>query len=163
MSQVEGNQNPAGAPRGEGAGRSPFRSLRRLGAVARRPEGNGALTAGLEADAMLLREENARLRVKLEAPPSVGQVIEHLRALPSPSLPHSHTDDAEHAWQTLTDLTVMRNSLIEICHEVGQVMAGLEQSLRSLSLLDGPAGDGSAGNGNGRNGSSGNGDLEKAP
>ena len=49
----------------------------------------------LEADALLLREENARLRVKLEAPPNVGHVIERLRALPAP--PEEHEPFARRA------------------------------------------------------------------
>ena len=110
--------------------------MRRLGVLAKRPDAhNGALTEALEADALLLREENARLRVKLEAPPNAGEVIERLRALPVPT-PSANGDHAEESWQMLTEILVMRNSLIEICKQIGQVMAGLESSLQSLSPPD---------------------------
>lgn len=140
--------------------RGPFRSLRRLGVIARRPEGrNGELAEVLEADALLLREENARLRVKLEAAPNAGHVIERLRALPAPSVTAEHGDEA---WQMLTDLIVMRNSMIEICRELGQVMAGFEKSLESISPPDGFAVEGNAENGPPRNGLRTNGHLKEA-
>ena len=121
--------------------RAPFRSLRRL---ARRSEGrSGHIVGALEADALLLREENARLRVKLEAPPTVGHVIERLRALPTPPSPEEHgptnQQHAEHAEQgdealhVLTEAIVMRNALLEVCSEIGQVMAGLEARLAALT------------------------------
>ena len=95
----------------------------------------------LEADALLLREENARLRVKLEASPDMGNVIERLRALPAPSPQVSEEPDpADDAWQMLTEVIVMRNSLIDICREIGRVMTHLETSLESISPPDGIVG-----------------------
>ncbi len=140
----------------ERAPRDPFRSLRRL---TRRTEGrSGEIVDALEADALLLREENARLRVKLEAPPNVGHVIERLRALPTPSsTPEeehgpSNQEHAEHAEQgdealhVLTEAIVMRNALLEVCSEIGQVMAGLEARLAGLTpsgqLMDNPTPNG---------------------
>jgi hypothetical protein len=127
----------------ERTARDPFRSLRRL---TRRTDGrSGEIVDALEADALLLREENARLRVKLEAPPNVGHVIERLRALPTPpSTPEeehgpSNQEHAEHAEQgdealhVLTEAIVMRNALLEVCSEIGQVMAGLEARLSALT------------------------------
>ncbi|HZO61221.1 MAG TPA: hypothetical protein VFB51_16160 [Solirubrobacterales bacterium] len=121
----------------------PFRSLRKL---ARRTEGrSGDHVDALEADALLLREENARLRVKLEAPPNVGHVIERLRALPTPpSTPEGehgpanqehdeHAEQADEALHVLTEAIVMRNALLEVCGEIGQVMAGLEARLAALT------------------------------
>jgi hypothetical protein len=115
----------------------PFRSLRKL---TRRPDGDERVDA-LEADALLLREENARLRVKLVAPPNVGHVIERLRALPSPSTPEEEHDpsdqeqaeQADEALHVLTEAIVMRNALLEVCSEIGQVMAGLEARLAELT------------------------------
>jgi hypothetical protein len=162
---VERNPSSDSTARDEGApSRRPFRSLRRLGAIAKRPDGRKGFKQALEADALLLREENARLRVKLESPPNVGAVIEQLRALPTieptrsmsapPPSVHDRTDadNGEGAWHMLTELLVIRNSLIEICGEIGQVMASLEQSLKSLSLPLDHVGDGNGGNGNVRNG-----------
>jgi hypothetical protein len=129
---VERNPNldsRSGNPQ-NGANR-PFRSLRRLSAIGKRPDGrNGELIEALEADALLLREENARLRVKLEAAPDPGHVIERLRLLPTGSNKADGNDDA---WQMLTDVSVMRTSLIAICQEIGQVMAKLERSLEALT------------------------------
>jgi hypothetical protein len=139
---------------------------RRLGVIARRPESrNGALAEALEADALLLREENARLRVKLEAAPDAGAVIERLRALPKPANGDHATDgddSIDAAWQMLTEVLVMRNSLIEICREIGHVMAKLETSLESLSPPVDYAGGELAGNGNLRNGHRSNGHLKEA-
>lgn len=145
---------------------------RRLGVIAKRPESrNGALTEALEADALLLREENARLRVKLEAAPDAGAVIERLRALPQPATEPANedhpadggqADTSEDVWQMLTEVLVMRNSLIEICREIGQVMARLESSLESLSPPEGYLGGELAGNGNLRNGNRSNGHLKEA-
>jgi hypothetical protein len=133
---------------------------RRLGAIAKLPEGrNGADAEALEADALLLREENARLRVKLEASPDMGRVIERLRAVPTPS---PQPDPAEDAWQMLTEVIVMRNSLIDICREIGQVMGNLGESLEALSPPDGTVGGEGAANGGQRNGLRTNGHLKEA-
>jgi hypothetical protein len=119
--------------------RAPFRSLRRL---SRRTDGrSGDLVGALEADALLLREENARLRVKLVAPPNVGHVIERLRAIPTPSTPEGdhgpasqeHAEQADEALHVLTEAIVMRNALLDVCSEIGQVMAGLEARLAALT------------------------------
>ena len=129
----------------------PFRSLRKF---TRRSESrSGEIVDALEADALLLREENARLRVKLEAPPTVGHVIERLRALPTPpSTPEEehgptnqehmeHGEQGDEALHVLTEAIVMRNALLEVCGEIGQVMAGLEARLAALTpsgqLMDG--------------------------
>ncbi len=125
--------------------------LRRL---TRRSDGrSGEIVDALEADALLLREENAHLRVKLEAPPNVGHVIERLRALPTlsstPEEEHSpsnqehdhHGEQGDEALHVLTEAIVMRNALLEVCGEIGQVMAGLEARLAALTpsgqLMDG--------------------------
>jgi hypothetical protein len=116
----------------------PLSPLRKL---TRRNDGrSGDRVDALEADALLLREENARLRVKLVAPPNVGHVIERLRALPSPSTPEEEHDpsdqeqaeQADEALHVLTEAIVMRNTLLEVCSEIGQVMAGLEARLAAL-------------------------------
>jgi hypothetical protein len=111
----------------------PFRSLRRLLVAGKRSSGQaGDLMEALEADSLLLREENAGLREKLEASPSIGHVIERLRALPG-GAPGSDSCDDDH-WQKLLDLIVMRNSLIDVCREITSVMAGLEDRLTALDV-----------------------------
>ena len=118
----------------------PLSPLRKL---TRRTEGRGGdRVDALEADALLLREENAQLRVKLVAPPNVGQVIERLRAIPAPPSPpeaehgpsnQEHEEQADEALHVLTEAIVMRNALLEVCSEIGQVMAGLEARLAALT------------------------------
>jgi hypothetical protein len=145
-----------GGPDAPDRPRRPFRSLRRLGAMSKRPDGRGGgVLEALEADALLLREENARLRVKLEASPDVGHVIERLRTIP----PRSQDEHGEDAWQMLTEMIVMRNSLIDVCREIGQTMAGLQSSLEALELPDGYVGET---NGHLRNGHRRNGHLKEA-
>jgi hypothetical protein len=122
--------------------RGGFRSLLRMRVVKRADGRDSDLLEMLEADTLLLREENARLRVKLEAPPDAGHVIERLRALPAPPADDSSNSGEDDSWQLLTELVVMRNSLIEICREIGQAMAGLETRLAELEIpLAGGAGD----------------------
>jgi hypothetical protein len=133
---------------------------RRLGAIAKLPEGrNGADAEALEADALLLREENARLRVKLEASPDMGRVIERLRTLPAAS---PQPDPAEDAWQMLTEVMVMRNSLIDICREIGQVIGNLGESLEGLTPPDGIVEGEEVATPGQRNGSRANGHLKEA-
>ena len=80
--------------------------------------------------------------MKLDAPPNVGHVIERLRALPTPpSTPEAehgpsnqeHEEQGDEALHVLTEAIVMRNALLEVCSEIGQVMAGLEARLAALT------------------------------
>jgi hypothetical protein len=142
--------------------------LRRLGAIARLPDGRSGVDAkALEADALLLREENARLRVKLESEPDMGRVIERLRTMPTGaelaagSDHRDQPDPGEDAWQMLTDVIVMRNSLVDICREIGQVITKLEQSLEALTPPVDMEGEATA-NGTRRNGHRTNGYLKEA-
>jgi hypothetical protein len=107
--------------------------LRRLRFTSRRPqERNGELDA-LQADALLLREENASLRVKLERSPDAGSVIERVRTV-SASL--THGDGEDDAMQLYSEAIVMRNTLMEVCREIGQAMVSLEARLNSLATPD---------------------------
>jgi hypothetical protein len=139
-------RSTADAPRPERTW-APFRSLRRLRPTRGRPGGKGELLEALEADALLLREENAHLRTKLERPADAGHVMERLRALSS----SGPTEDqrADDAWHLFTEALVMRNSVMEICREIGEVMAGLERRLSFLEPLDAGHSRGSAESNNG--------------
>jgi hypothetical protein len=141
---------PVEAPVGAADGarpRSGFRSL--LGMrVTKRADGRDAnLLELLEADTLLLREENARLRVKLEAPPDAGRVIERLRALPGAPRSGDAPSADDDAWHMLTELVVMRNSLLQICREMGQALAGLETQLVGLEIPHGSRADAEPANG----------------
>src|SRR2546425_21785 len=63
--------------------RSPLRSIRRIRSLTKRVESaaEGDLVEALHAEVLLLREENAQLRTKLERAPGLGDVVEQMRAL----------------------------------------------------------------------------------
>ena len=83
----------------------------------------------LEADIALLREDNARLRLARARPSDPGRVIERLRVA-AESVPYSNARDAENlrdeTWQQLADAMLVRNTLIDVCAEIGQVIVALQ-------------------------------------
>jgi hypothetical protein len=107
--------------------------LRRLRFSSRRPQERDGELDALQADALLLREENAALRVKLERAPDAGSVIERLRTLSTSS---THEDGEDDAMQLYSEAVVMRNTLVEVCREIGQAMVSLEARLHSLAMPD---------------------------
>lgn len=143
------------APQDPQADKTIFRRLR---SVTKRSDGRGEQEHALEADAMLLREENARLRVKLEQPPDVGHVIERLRAISA----YPTSEDSDDAWQLLTEAIVMRNALIEVCREIGQAMGALEARLSFLEPPEPNPQLGYLGDEGSNNGHIENGHLEEA-
>jgi hypothetical protein len=118
--------------------------LRRLRFTSRRPEERDGELDALQADALLLREENASLRVKLEKAPDAGSVIERLRTLSTFSTDEDGEDDA---MQLYSEAVVMRNMLVEVCREIGQAMVGLEARLNSLATADAGSENGHSHNG----------------
>lgn len=82
----------------------------------------------LEADIALLREDNARLRLAQARPSDPGRLIERLRVAAETS-PYSDPRDAEslrdETWQQLADAVLVRNMLIDVCAEIGQVILAL--------------------------------------
>jgi hypothetical protein len=118
--------------------------------------------AALEAELVLLREENARLRGAQHQRADVARLLARARSpLSAEAIRASLSDDAA---QMLVDGLVIRESLLEICAEIERSMVAFEARLTALaSAADhqppepdgnghGPAG----GNGNG-NGHPGNG------
>jgi hypothetical protein len=132
----------------DGAGRrSRIRGtspLRRLRFASRRPQERDGELDALQADALLLREENASLRVKLEKAPDAGSVIERLRTLTASS---AHEDGEDDAMQLYSEAVVMRNMLVEVCREIGQAMVSLEARLNSLATADAGSENGCSHNG----------------
>src|SRR5919201_4353251 len=81
----------------------PFRSIGRIRSLTKRLENgaDGDQLDALHAEIVLLREENAQLRIKLERAPELGDVIEQMRALTERDQTHGETGD--HAWHLLTE------------------------------------------------------------
>jgi chromosome condensin MukBEF ATPase and DNA-binding subunit MukB len=77
----------------------------------------------LELEAMLLREENARLKSTYHRPMDVGTLIEHLRLLAEPE---SHVRSVDDAWKALSDCFMQREALRQAGAELDRAIAALE-------------------------------------
>jgi hypothetical protein len=113
----------------------PFRSVRRIRSLTKRHENgaDGELLEGLHAEILLLREENAQLRVKLERAPEIGDVVEQMRALTARA--PTQKDAGDHAWHLLTEGLIMRDALVDLCQRTGEAMAALAGSLLELDPI----------------------------
>jgi hypothetical protein len=114
----------------------PSRSVRRIRSLTKRHENgaDGELLEGLHAEILLLREENAQLRVKLERAPEIGDVVEQMRALTARA--PTQKDAGDHAWHLLTEGLIMRDALVDLCQRTGEAMAALAGSLQELDPLE---------------------------
>jgi hypothetical protein len=89
-------------------------------------------TAGVYAELLLLREENARLKAAQHQRPDVSRLIGRARALAAAELDRdSVADDVE---QLLVEGLLIRESLLEICREVERAMVAFEGKLNALAL-----------------------------
>ena len=100
-----------------------------------RPAGAGAeapdARAALEAEVVLLREENARLKAAQHQRHNVGKLLERTRSLRDQELDHGNL--ADETAQMLVEGLVIRESLIEICHEIERSMIVFEARLDALA------------------------------
>ncbi|MCA1700269.1 MAG: hypothetical protein LC790_15755 [Actinobacteria bacterium] len=84
---------------------------------------------------MLLREDNARLRLGQAQTPDAGRLVERLRVLvehcPDGALSGGE-DHGDEIWQMLSEATLVRNVLIDVCTEIGQVVVTLQGRLDDL-------------------------------
>jgi hypothetical protein len=87
--------------------------------------------AALEAEVVLLREENARLKAARHKPHNVESMPERTRSLRSEELDRG--DLADETAQILVKGLVIRESLIEICHEIERSMVLFEARLDALA------------------------------
>jgi hypothetical protein len=129
---VESREAPQASPQGSREKR-PFDSIFRIGSLRKRLENasDQSLVETLHAEILLLREENAQLRTKLERAPQLGDVVEQMRAL---SMRTETTEDAgDHAWHLLTEAAVVRDSLIDLCRRTSEAMGTLEGRLQELN------------------------------
>ena len=107
---------PDGARTGEpAAGRLRFRRRRvNRGAAAGDP------MEEMHAELVLLREENARLKAARHQLPSFGHVVGQIRSLPTGD--DAAEDAADEAAEMLAEVSVMRESLLEVCEELTRAM-----------------------------------------
>jgi hypothetical protein len=87
--------------------------------------------AALEAEVVLLREENARLKAAKHQRHNVGDLLERTRSLRTEELDRGNL--ADETAQMLVEGLVIRESLIEICHEIERSMVIFEARLDALA------------------------------
>lgn len=76
-----------------------------------------------------MREENAYLRMKNAAGPSVGRAIEMIGGLE----PETPTADPDDVWQAMVESLVIRDTLIDACRELNAATSQLESRLVALT------------------------------
>jgi hypothetical protein len=97
------------------------------------PEALGGDAAGVYAELLLLREENARLKAAQHQRADVSRLIGRARSLTNAELDHdSLSDDVE---QLLVEGLLIRESLLEICQEIERSMVAFEGKLNALADL----------------------------
>jgi hypothetical protein len=92
--------------------------------------GDAESFAGLRAELLLLREENARLKAAQHQRADVSRLIGRARSLAAAEPDRdSVSDDVE---QLLVEGLLIRESLLEICQEVERSMVAFEGKLNAL-------------------------------
>ncbi len=90
--------------------------------------------AGLRAELLLLREENARLKAAQHQRADVSRLIGRARSLAAAEPDRdSVSDDVE---QLLVEGLLIRESLLEICQEVERSMVAFEGKLNALIAVN---------------------------
>ena len=129
------------------------RRLRRgdQSSAANHPAGDESLGA-LQAELVLLREENAELKAAKHSEVGVGRLLQRARAVSEEVFdPENAGDETAHM---LTEILVQREALRGICVEIERSMAAISSRLDALvpqPVLHSSNGNGHAraGNGNG--------------
>jgi len=120
--------------------------LRRLRSTVGRFRGDGDESSNgnsidddrdLKLEVMLLREENARLKIGLHRASGVGTLIDHLRLVAADKGDAEALDDA---WSILTECLVIREGLEQACTEIQTAIASVHERLRKLDVRFGDAG-----------------------
>jgi hypothetical protein len=83
----------------------------------------------LRAELLLLREENARLKAAPHRGADVGTVLGRARSF---SLARGEDDIADETTRVLVEGLVIRESLLELCHEIERAMVAFEARLSAL-------------------------------
>jgi hypothetical protein len=95
--------------------------------------GEGEPIASLRAEILLLREENSRLKVAQHQRADVSGLLDRARALSSPDADAQRDTLGDETAQLLVDGLVIRESLLEICHEIERSMVAFEAKLNALA------------------------------
>jgi hypothetical protein len=82
------------------------------------------------AELVLLREENARLSAAAHEPPSLGRLIGQARSLGAGQA--SRDESADEAAQMFVEGVVLRESLLEVCHELERSIAAVKARLSRM-------------------------------
>jgi hypothetical protein len=112
----------------------PTPPRRRFGRREARPDDAGAGGESVQAvlaEVVLLREENARLKAAQHQPASLGRILGQARSLPAAH--HDAEELADDAANMLIEGMVLRESLLEVCHELERAMVGVKTRLEALS------------------------------
>lgn len=91
--------------------------------------------AALQAELVLLREENASLKADQHQLPDLGGLMRRARSLPETASNGQNTNDdiADESAQLMVEGLVMRESLLEVCQELQRSIAAVEARLRALA------------------------------
>lgn len=94
--------------------------------------------AALQAELLLLREENARLKAAPHRGPDVGALLGQARSFAGDRDRGEIADETE---RLLVEGLVIRESLLELCQEIERAMVAFEARLTALQapVLDGGA------------------------
>jgi hypothetical protein len=93
----------------------------------RRRERSAAVDVGeVEAEVVLLREENAGLRVAQARETGVARVLERARSLEENAAVPPGVDGA---WQALAQAVALREAIVDLCLEVEGALAGIRVRL----------------------------------
>jgi hypothetical protein len=107
----------------------PFRRFR---AATGRAGVDAGYLESIQAELVLLREENARLRFERAQQPDADSMIERLKSLSAAQAFDEDHRDA--AWHLVSEALVMREVLIDVCKEIGQTTITLQTRLSELAL-----------------------------
>ncbi len=100
--------------------------------------GGGETLAALQAEVVLLREENARLKSAAHRDPDLGLLLERARSMPG--IGGQAEDAGDEAAHLLTEGMVLREALLAMCRELTESMAVMESKLERLGgAIDGAA------------------------
>jgi hypothetical protein len=88
------------------------------------------MIASLEAELLLLQEENARLKAGLHGEAELETLLARARALPGDTVEPADADDD--AAQLLAETLVIREILLELCREIQRSVSALADQLDRL-------------------------------
>jgi hypothetical protein len=117
-----------------GGRRDRRRSRRRRGrrATAESPGSSVESLTALQAEIVLLREENARLTADVLHQPDLDTLLRRARSMSRGASPADAADDAT---QVLVDAMVLRESLLALCREIARSMTHVEARLAELGTV----------------------------